>query len=267
MNIAFLWPWDKAHKILPNWRDGHRAAIEELGKIHTVDWYLGKDALNVPENYDFYLIWDDGSSPAHQNIKGRKGLMLTTDNTVTRISPHDYDVIYCESQPVYDLVRQSGMRAIKAMGTDIEFFSPEYDGKDIEYFYPATFSPWKRQSSIAFLGPDLLCVGTVQPDGSEELKACLESKVKVEIGYYPVEKIRDYYKRAVRVEIPSIHGSERTVLEAMSCDILPSVNKDNKKAYSYVQEFMDSEIPTPREFVIKNYSQFEYTKNLLKGME
>jgi len=265
MNIAFLWPWDKAHTILPNWRDGHRAAIEELGKFHTVDWYLGIEAFKVPDNYDFYLIWDDGS--AQLNIKGRKGLMLTTDNTVSLINPHSYDVVYCESQPVYELVRSKGIRAIKAMGTDTDFFIPEYDNKNIEYFYPATFSPWKRQSSIAFLGPDLLCVGTVQPDGSDELKACLENKVKVEIGYYPVEKIRDYYKRAIRVEIPSIHGSERTVLEAMSCDILPSVNKDNIKAYSYIQEFLDSSFSTPRQFVLKNYSHIKYCENLLKGIE
>ena len=77
------------------------------------------------------------------------------------------------------------------------FFTPdETVKKDLEYFYPATFSPWKLQSRIAHLGPKLTCIGTVQPDGEYDLRCCQDNDVNIEIGYFPVEKIRDYYRRA-----------------------------------------------------------------------
>lgn len=265
MRIAFLWPFEKAKDILPNWRDGHRAAIEELGKHHTVEWFLGEDCNQSFNDYDFVLVWDDGTKPVPDTIS-RRGLMLTTENTIYHPNIRQYDVVYCESKPIKDKVRALGMRAIVAMGTDTTYFSPVDRQKDIEYFYPATFSPWKRQSSIAYLGNALFCVGTMQPDGQDELKACLDNGVSVEVGYLPVETIRGYYARTHHVMIPAIHGSERTVLESMSMGILPEVNSENIKAYSYIIELEQSGL-SPREFVLTYYSEFTYCDALRKGIE
>lgn len=268
MKIAFVWPWERAKEIFPNWRDGHRAVIEELAKVHQVDWYIAEDSVTVKDGYDFYLFWDDGSSLIHHNLKGKKGLMLTSDNNLGRISPLDWHIIYCESQPIYEKARSLGYRAIKAMGTDTDFFKPTNKAEDIDFFYPATFSPWKRQRDIACLRQSLLCVGTIQPDGEEDLNECKKNHVQIEIGYFPAEKIRDYYNRAIEVIIPAIHGSERTVLEAMSMDLYPKViNSQNVKAKSYIEEFKKTSFDSPRDFVLKYYSHYEYAKNLLKGME
>src|SRR3990167_4716711 len=111
MKIAFVWPFGKAKWILPNWRDGQRKMIEELGKVHTVDWYIDDDALKVKDGYDFYLFWDDGTNPIHKTIKGKKGLMLTSDNYLDNINSTDWNVIYCESQPIYDKARALGYHA------------------------------------------------------------------------------------------------------------------------------------------------------------
>jgi hypothetical protein len=266
MKIAFVWYWDKASEIMPNWRDGLRAALEELVRQgHTVEYFLDK---NIPlGEWDVILLWDDSNSAFFDiidNYKCKKALCLTTD-------PQNFDnlrkldVIYCESDPIYEAVRQQGIRAIKAFGTDTDYFKPGTK-KDIEYFYPATFSPWKRQGTIATLGEKLLCVGTVQPDGTEELAECTRNGVQVEIGYFPVDKILGYYQRAENVPIPAIHGSERTVLEAMSCGIKPLVSPENARAYSYIRELNASGL-TPREFVVKNYSHTKYAQDLLRGME
>ena len=286
MRIAFCWYFDKAEWVYPNWRDGHRAAIEELSKKHQVDWYVGK---KIPtEHYDFLLFWDDSNSEMfnHLAVADRSGICLTTD-------PQNWDnlrkvdVVFVESQPIYDAVRSQGIRTIKAFGTDTDFFCPDDTvKKDIEYFYPATFSPWKRQSDIAGLGDKLWCVGTVQPDGQFELEACKRNGVHVEEGYFPVEKIRDYYRRAKNVIIPAIHGSERTVLEAMACGVWPQVlNENNIRAKSYGEEYLDwkevnpvpegvhdarnSDIATKRmrDFVVKEYSHIKFAKQLLKGIE
>ena len=270
MKIAFVWYWDKAKEIYPDWRDGLRAAMELVGEKHQVDWHIGKE---LPDGeYDFLLFWDDSNSEMFNALgcAPRRGICLTTD-------PHNIDnlrkldVVFCESVPILNAVRSQGIRAIKAFGTDTDFFSPDLGvEKDIEFFYPATFSPWKRQSDIASLGEKLWCVGTVQPDGVLELDACRRNGVHIEEGYFPVKKIRDYYRRAKNVIIPAIHGSERTVLEAMSCGVWPTIlNDDNIRTKSYVEEFVKwkTDSNTPRDFILENYSHIKYAEQLLKGIE
>ena len=274
MKIAFLWYFDKAVDVFDNWRDGHRAAIEQIGKKHEVDFIIGKRLPGY--NPDFLLFWDDSNSEVFQHLDKyncRKGICLTTD-------PHNMeklrklDVVFVESDPIYDKVRAEGIRCIKAFGTDTDFFKPNYMiEKDIEYFYPATFSPWKLQRNIAYLGNKLTCLGTVQPDGMEDLESCKYMGVNIEEGYFPVEKIREYYWRAKNVIIPAIHGSERTVLEAMACGIKPMVlNHNNIRTLSYLKEYEAwhnglEEGATVRQFVEQNYSHYKFANDLLRGIE
>jgi len=269
LNIAFVWEWDKAKEIMPLWRDGLRACIEKLEKIHNVDWLL----FETPKKeYDWILAWS-GSYSNFSRLKStysaKRGLFLTTMPDHAPDNLKGFDAVFCESTPVKEAVRALGVRAIKAFGTDTDFFCPdEKVKKDIEYFYPATFSKWKMQSEIAYLGNKLLCVGTVQPDGEEQLSLCRMNDVQIKIGYFPVKEIRNYYRRAKRVIIPAVHGSERTVLEAMSCNILPEVLKpiENRKTYSYIKEFKESGLKSPREFVLNNYTASHYLKAVLKGI-
>src|SRR3990167_10286286 len=239
MKIAFVWYWDKASSVINNYHDGLRAALELIAKEHQVDWFLDKDRPD--DDYDAIIFWDDSNSEFFNYIDSyhaKKALCLTTD-------PQNFDnlrkldVVYCESEPIYEAVRRQAVRAIRAFGVDTDFFKPdETIKKDIEYFYPATFSPWKLQRDIAYLGDKLWCVGTVQPDGKEDVESCRKAGVHIAEGYFKVEHIRDLYRRAKNVIIPAVHGSERTVLESMSCDILPKVtNPENIKAQSYIDEF------------------------------
>ena len=181
MKIALIWYFNQASSVFGNWRDGLRAAIEEISKEHKVGWYLDK-TMPDPGDSDFLLFWsstnEDYFDRLH-NYPERKGLCLTTD-------PHNIenlkkmDVVFCESDPIYNSVRREGVRAIKAFGTDTDFFKPNPKvKKDIDFFYTATFSPWKRQSEIAHLGKQLTCVGTLQPDGVPELTKCTENGVNV----------------------------------------------------------------------------------------
>ena len=217
------------------------------------------------------IFWDDSNSAFFNELDKYdcpKTLCLTTD-------PQNFEnlrklnAVYCESIPIYNAVRQQGIRAIRAFGTDTKFFKPAPEvTKNILYFYPATFSPWKRQRDIAKLGWELLCVGTVQPDGVEDLDTCIQNDVRVEIGYFPAEKILEYYQRSRNVIIPAVHGSERTVLEAMACDILPTVtNENNVRAQSYIREYQLSSCKSPRQFILSNYSHKKYATDILKGLE
>lgn len=266
MKLAFIWYWDQASRIFPNWRDGLRAAIEDIAIKNEVSWFMDKQ---IPrEDYDSYLVWDDSNTKAIDEIstrKGVKGLCLTTyPSNIDNLKK--FDVVFVESQPIYDAIRPHGIKTIKAFGTDTSYFVPGNINKDIEYFYPATFSPWKRQSSIAHLGEKLLCVGTTQPDGVLEKDKCIKKGVVVEDGYFPVEKILNYYQRSKNVIIPAIHGSERTVLEAMACNILPTVYEQNERASSYLKEYKESGFRFPRDFILSKYSHKIYAQNLMRGL-
>ena len=269
MKIAVIWYFDKASQVFDNWRDGLRSAIDILGEKHKVNWYLDKSLPDPEDKYDFYLVWDDSNTEATKYLPkdAKKGLCLTTDPTDFQ-NLRNFDVIYCESDPVYDQVRREGIRAIKAFGTDTDFFKPTDKEKDIEYFYPATFSPWKKQGDISYLKDKLYCVGTMQPDGLYEYQACASAGVTIKIGYVPVEEIKKLYDRTEKMIIPAIHGSERTVLEAMSMNILPEVtNPKNVRTRSYIEEFKKSDCVTPREFVVKYYSHKKYAEDLERGMK
>lgn len=267
MRVAFLWHFDKASQVINNWHDGLRAAIDLIAKEHKVDWFLDKDKPET-DDYDAIIFWDDSNSEFFNYIDryhAKKALCLTTD-------PRNFenlrklDAIYCESDPIYEAVRAQGIRAIKAFGTDTDFYKPKKQKTFIEYFYPATFSPWKRQSEIAYLGNRLLCIGTIQPDGIHELNKCVLNGVRIINDYLPASKILEYYQKAEKVIVPAIHGSERTVLEAMSCGIKPIVtHPENIRTYSYIKELKESGL-TPREFVTKNYSHVQYAKQIMKGI-
>jgi hypothetical protein len=271
MRIAFIWDWPRASEIFPNWRDGLRAALELIEKDHQVDWYLDGQYPYTGYQYDFILLWGDSTLPFFHQIEKydcRKGICLSTMPTDFN-NLRKLEVVYAESTPVYEAVRREGIRCIKAFGTDTEFFKPNTKVvKDIPYFYPATFSPWKKQSDIAYLGDQLLCLGTIQPDGTAEYEAVKAAGCKVKVGYFSPTTVRNYYTRAQNVIIPAVHGSERTVLESMSMNILPLVtNSDNTKTRSYLEEFT-KEVPylDPRDFIEKYYSAPVYAKALVKGM-
>jgi hypothetical protein len=268
MKLCFVWEWGRAKEIYPNWRDGLRACMEIISKIHKVDWLLDEAPK---KEYDWILTWCDSNSSFSKmqtNYSAKRGIFLTTHPS-NYANLKGFDVVFCESSIIYDEVRSYGIRAVKAFGTDTKFFCPDEKIKqDIEYFYPACFSPWKMQSEIAHLGKKLLCVGTVMPDGQEQLASCRMNEVQAEVGYFPVEKIRAYYRRAKRVIIPAVHGSERTVLESMSHNIVPKITKPkvNKRAYSYIEEY-EKVGGYPRDFVIKNYSAEKYAETVLKSLQ
>jgi hypothetical protein len=233
VKIAFIWPWPQAKSVYPKWRDGLRRALELIGERYQVDWFFEEDYKDKDlTGYQAILVWADSQDLVvdHLPSRVRKGLILTT-------MPYDidnlrkYQIIFCESKPVLREVQKHGLYGIHAFGTDDEFYKPNGTQKDILYFYPATFSPWKRQRDIANLKGGLWCIGTVQPDGQEDLQACIANGVHVMEGYFSPDVVREYYDRAEFVVIPAVHGSERTVLEAMSMNLLPQVTPSNHKAY------------------------------------
>lgn len=269
MNISLVWYFDKANWVFPLYRDGVKAAMEELEKRgHKITWHLGLDP-KIPEDCDFLLLWDSSNSefiPKLKNYTCRKGLILTTDLGLNLDNLRNFDVIFPEVQYIADNLKAQGLRAIKAFGTDTDFFKPNQTKKIYEALYPATFSPWKRQNLFADEYKDRgLCIGTVQPDGWDILRYTIEKKTNVFIGYMPVEQLREYYDKSESVCITGWEGSGRTVIEGLSMGLPVESALDNVKCQSYLKEFHASKL-SPRDFAVKYYSASIYADQLLKGI-
>lgn len=275
MKISLLWFWDKAEWVFFNWRDGVRAAMEELERRgHTVEWCLGTSVKVNPES-DYILIWGDSRCAGFDYVKdhkAKKGLLLTTDLGMDINSLRKYDVVFAEAQCVVDKIKPYGIRVVKAFGTDTNYFYKDTTShlglpESYEAFYPATFSPWKRQDVFASKWKDKgLCVGTVQPDGWDILKRTTDEGTKICLGYFSVDTLIDvFYTSARSVDITGWEGSGRTVLEALSMGLPVTASEDNHKCQEYIQEWKASKLE-PREFANKFYSASVYADQLLKGI-
>ena len=49
-------------------------------------------------------------------------------------------------------------------------------------------------------------------------------------------------------------------------NILPVVNPENKRTISYIEEYIKSGYFEPRDFVLANYSEQIYAKQIMKGI-
>ena len=278
MIIDLIWYFDRAKEIWPNYRDGVRAAMEELERRgHTVRWHLGTDVKIKPDS-DFILNWDNSTSefiPEMNKYPQRKGLILTTELGLNLDGLKNYDVIFAESEYVADMIKPHGIRVIKAFGTDTDYFHYMWDdlpdgtsiSRTYKAFYPSTFSPWKRQNLFADIyGDKGLCLGTIQPDGWDILKYTVDKGTNVYIGYLPVDKVREFYSDSEKVHITGYEGSGRTVIEALSMGLPVEVSLDNHKCQSYLKEFKASGME-PREFAVAHYSAQGYADSLMKGLD
>lgn len=270
MIIDVVWRYKKAQEIFPLWRDGLRAALQVLAdRDHTVRIHFGEN-IEIADDSDFILNWDNSTSefiPQMKTYKQPKGLILTTELGLNVDALRNYDVIFPESNYVLELLKPHGIHAIKAFGTDEKLFRPVPSPKLYEAFYPGTFSPWKRNDQFAERYKDKgLILGTIQPDGWEIFKNCVDSGSNVMIGYYDSEILPFLYCQAEKTSIYAYEGSGRSVLESLSCGVPVEVASDNHKCQSYIKEFIESGLE-PREFILQNYTAEIYADQIMKGIK
>lgn len=282
MRIAIIHPNEKAKWSEPITWDGLHAALKIIGRKHQVDWCLAGDEPD--DSYDWIIPWGVGSEPFNNTIeryKGRKAL-LCAGHPQDTANFEKFEAIFVESP---DMRRQIlHPKVVLAFGTDTEFFKPQEEEKIFDVFYPASYSSWKRQDLFAQAtkGLKALTCGTVQADGIDLFKQCEQSYAIA--GPVPTAIVAKLYNMSKVVCITAWHGSERTVLEAMSTNIPLVITRDNVLACSLgngeviqvdpnpesIQEGVNRalrRIVRTRDFIIKNYSQGEYSRKILEVLE
>src|SRR3990167_6497938 len=96
MRISFIWYWNRAEEIYPNWRDGLRAALEAIEQTHEVKWILGEKTPTTTSA--FILFWGDSDCPllsVIDNFNAKKGIVLTTNPPISD-NIRKLDLVDCE---------------------------------------------------------------------------------------------------------------------------------------------------------------------------
>lgn len=285
MKIAIVHPFDKARWADRIQTDGLHAALNLIAKDHKVDWWLGGEY--PPDSYDWVIPWGVGSLPFNDTIekyKARKALFCAGHPQDLK-NIEKFECVFVESPAVYEAMRPFCWQTVLAFGTDVDLFKPENMDKIFTGFYPATFSAWKRQHLFAQgVGEGGVVCGTLQPDGLEEYAACEEAKVYTLAGLMPSVLVSRLYNLSQACVITGWHGSERTALEAMACNIPVVVTIDNELTCSLLTEEGIIVDPTPegirdglvraqdrkvhtRDYIMGKYSHYLYAEKIREVIE
>lgn len=201
---------------------------------------------------------------------------------------HVPDIVFVESKTYLDWMRPRGINVVQAFGTNTELFKPMPEPKVFDGFFPATGAAWKRHWLFAQALKDkgLVC-GWWQPHEPECLQACYDNNTAV-LHHQMPESIVYLYSMARTVVITSddTGGSQRSVLEALACNIPTIVMADSTMTSEYIRECSEGAIVEPdinqirnavnewknrttntREWVLKNYSEYIYADKVKAGIQ
>lgn len=255
-----------------------------------VDLYFSPDPVKALKDWkpDAILGFSDFSRPYLKELQGIAPIALCyTGGRFT-----DYkdipDIVFVESKSYVDWMKPMGINVVQAFGTNTELFKPLPQPKIFDAYFPATGAAWKRHYLFAeALKERGLVSGWWQPHEPECLQVCIDNGCAV-IHHQMAESVAYLYSMAKTVVIPSADngGSQRSVLEAMACNIPVIVMADSTMTSEYVRECGQGEIVEPnvpdiqkavermkdvkvntRDWILENYSEYVYADKIQQGIE
>ena len=307
--IANDW-YDKKSAIFWN-KDGFLKALHNLREIYgwetkffkkherTFEWehdYVDLSFSPDPKQQildwkpDAILFFSDLSRPLLGELKDSGipiAICLTGGTFVDYINVPN--IIFVESQTYFDVLGAKGANVMRAFGTNEEIFYPDKRPKIFDAVFPATFANWKRHNLFAEAmegAPSAVC-GWFQPSEPNCWQVCKDKGVALFHHQLP-ESVNDLYNmsKTCLITAESVGGSQRTVLEAMACNIPVIVTSDSEKTSEYliasgtgsiiepdanklreeVERVKDTKVTT-RDWILENYSSKIYAEQLKKGIE
>lgn len=236
---------------------------------------------------DAILGFSDFSRPYLNEIRGKCPIALCYTGGRFEDYKDVPDIIFVESKTYVDWMKGMGLNVVQAFGTNTELFHPVKMTKQFDGVFPATGAAWKRHGLFAeALKEKGLVCGWWQPHEPECLQVCLDNGCAV-LHHQMPESINYLYNMAHTCVITSsdIGGSQRTVLEAMACNVPVIAMADSTMTTEYIRECGIGEIVEPsveqirlaverqkgkevntRDWIIKNYSEYEYANRVRDGI-
>lgn len=248
---------------------------------------IAKDILeNKP---DAILFFKDFTSRTIEFLEG-KGIPIAICLTGGTFREHldAYQLVFVENKVYKDEFERLGMPVIQAFGVNTDIFKPIKQPKVWDAIYPATFALWKRHSIFSgAVGDKGLAVGLMYDTHEQECwEYCQKygTAIVPHVSHRAVSYLMNMSHTCV-IMAEAIGGSQRTVLEAMACNIPVIVAEDSDKTTEYVREAGEGAIVEPapvkireaiwelrgkqmntREYVLENYSAEIYARKLKEGI-
>lgn len=210
------------------WNDGLRAALRLLEDQYDIH-YINVDHTHSIHACEVNLVWGGSLSPQAQygvGLPGKKYLLFGGGPIDAEIL-HTYDKVFVEDTWTLDKMRRNGIHTYFAFGTNTQLFKPMKLNKRWGAIYPAAFAKWKNHHVWVEAVKDkgyttALAVGYIQPNGHEsECYEVVEQAGYDVLPHVPPDVLVRMYNmsREVIITASDFGGCQRTVLEAMACDI------------------------------------------------
>ena len=310
LRLSFVWDWENTIPQLANWKDGLAMALKILSKEWEIKAYsIGQDMI-FPAPYMPIILKPTPKLLAEEIFKFKPDAILFFADLTRPTIPYfaykkipmaicytggpfrdyvDYfDLFFVESEIYKSQFEAEGKKAIKAFGTNTEIFKPIKQTKIWDAIFPATFANWKRHHLFAgAVGNTGLAVGWMYQNHEQECWQVCQERGTMILPYVDAETLNYLYNASRTCVITSdkTGGSQRTVLEAMACNIPVIVMADSDKTTEYIKECGIGEIVEPnieaiqkaiekwkqqsvntRDWILKNYSEHTYAQKLKEGI-
>lgn len=312
MKISWLLDWEVNAGQLSGAEDGHWEMVRLLGKEHEVRSFIcAKDQGIFPyRNFPIYMVpqeqmaqtiydwepeviivWGDLTRPTlHQLAGGRIPVFVSfaggdTDNVVA----HKVQGIFVESKSYLDRFKARGLNAMVAFGVNDRVFRPIKQPKVWDAIFPATFADWKRHKLFAESVSNGFCFGYMYYDHEQYCWQYPQERGIMIAPHLSSEAVAYVMNASHSCLITSskVGGSQRTVLEAMACNIPPIVMSDSDKTSEYVYEAGFGMVVEPeidaikeavekckhmdsnnggREYIEKNWTAEKFKNDIVSGI-
>src|SRR3990167_3266187 len=271
MKLCLLWDIEIPIYDLVSWQDGLYWALSELGKKHEVEIILKSDQ-EIGYRRDNILV----NAYSDDNFAIESLYQFSPDNVIL------WGQI---NQPLFERVKESEAKVAFGINTDI--FKPYPQPKIFKALYPAVFGMWKRQDLFAqAFGKDGVCIGRYQPHEPQCLQWAQDAGCMTIPMILPQSAMPYFYNASECIVSTATNdsGGQRTVLEAMACNIPIIVMSDNYKASEYIYESRFGDIAEPevghiinsfdqrniyvnsRQYVLDNWTYQHYAKEIEKWL-
>ncbi len=268
MKIAFICDLPQEHFL--HWNDGLKAAIDILSKNYKVEIFNQPTIEELKKSKcTIGLFWGAINKPLHKFKIFKKQALLFGGGPTYHSYLHNFDIIFAESKIDFLEFKRFGKKVIQAFGTNTKLFRPiPNQPKIFDYVYPSAFAKWKHHEKFCKYvfnnEPDgtSLAFGYMQPNGWEKecYEICQDYSIAVmpQVPYEVVPWIMNASQN-VYVGADTMGGCQRTVLEAISCDVTVIVDSDSPKLKEFAK--------LTRLGVKRNWSEKSYAKKLKEGIE
>ncbi len=262
LRIAFLHDWHHPlTEILDN-EDGLPAAIDVIGRKHSVVWYTGGNtpltfhhksytlhivptgeqlhSLLCIQSPDIIIAWGSLDRPwhelVHERFKSTPKVLCFAGGPTAHIAKSYFKVIVVESQVYLDDFTKLGVTAVRGFGTNVKVFHPRKLPKRFDAIYPASLCFHKNIELFCHaMSGRGLCVG----NHNEPTVASKILSLDVSLMHRVSSNVlADLYNMSYVTVITAgpQGGAQRVVLESMACGIPVVIMSDHDRCIEFVKE-------------------------------